>query len=876
MLDSLPEDLANRWKRGEKARAKDYMDRQPELRKNLAIYKALVQEELRQIYLSGAKVDTESLLKDYPECRETILGFDPQFETLVATKEDAYATQLQGTRILEGPSAKSSTEQPAGELLTSRSYYPKIPGFDILSELGRGGMGVVYRARQISANRLVALKVVRNEVLDTADHETRANALERFRTEAKAAASLQHDNIISVYEVGEVPSKDTRSSPLRYYAMRFVQGTSLFDMIRKGPLENRRAAKYVMHVARALQAAHDQGILHRDMKPHNVMVEAATDRPLVADFGLAKFVHSDNSITYAGQIMGTPSYMSPEQAQDATLVKAPADQYSLGATLYHLLAGHPPFAAPTVQETIRQILEKPAVRLRESNPAIDLDLETICMKAIEKEPSKRYGSCQEFAEDLERYLDGRPIQARPVSNTERAWRWCRRNPTLAGMIGAVAALALSTFAAIIVGYRQTADALAVSESRLNKALQVVDDLFTQVSEDELLNEPGMQKLRTELLQRALAHYEYFLAESKEDSTRSDSKILEEVGKSNYRFGMIQKLTGKLDAAKASLNKAMAIQEQLLEQQPESIARLESLAETLNAVGNLASESEDYATALDAFERSHKLRVQLASKEPGQLKYQRLVCNTLMNIGLAEINLEKVSEGQAHVLESQEKRIDLQKSFPESDKLQKDIARGWFNLAKNQFGTHAAQEVNKYALRSVEAYRKAIELDKRSLSNQSEASVAMLLLGESYVNLGLEQDAQRVFEEGRNLAKRHAESNPDVVEYQNQLALMERSLGAMYATNQQWDRAEQSWKNALEITRRFHSLSPDSLPLTDDLVTSLCALGDLAARKGDVPAAWKYRQESMPGLLKLSSKPNADPWFSEQIQANRQWLDANEP
>jgi len=495
MLESLPGDLAERWKRGEKVRALDYLERQPELRRNLAIYRLLVEEELRQSHQAGMTLDTEELCRVYPECRESILGFDPQFETLVATKKDLYET------------SGFETAATDGLVLTSRSDFPQIPGFEILAELGRGGMGIVYRARQISANRLVALKVVRNEVLETADLATRANALERFRTEAKAAASLQHDNIISVYEVGEVPSKYPHQSPLRYYAMRFVQGISLYDLLRKGPLENQRAAKYVAQVARALQAAHDQGILHRDMKPHNVMVESSTDRPLVADFGLAKFVHSDNSITYAGQIMGTPSYMSPEQAQDASLVKAAADQYSLGATLYHLLAGHPPFAAPTVQETIRQILEKPPVRLRESNPAVDRDLETICMKAIEKDPLKRYGSCQELADDLQRYIDGVPIYARPVSSLERAWRWSRRNPVLSGMIAAVTLLAFSTAIAIIVGYVKTSEALAVSESRLNKALSVVDDLFTQVSEDELLNEPGMQNLRTELLEKAITHYE---------------------------------------------------------------------------------------------------------------------------------------------------------------------------------------------------------------------------------------------------------------------------------------------------------------------------------------------------------------------------------
>lgn len=173
MLDGLPQDLANRWKRGEKARALEYLERQPELRRNLVIYKLLVQEELKQIHQSGLTIDTQQLVIDYPECRDTILNFDPQFQTLAAAPDDQDATELGQTKALDQP------------VKTSRSIHPEIPGFEILSELGRGGMGVVYRARQISANRLVALKVVRNEVLETADLQTRANALERFRTEAK-------------------------------------------------------------------------------------------------------------------------------------------------------------------------------------------------------------------------------------------------------------------------------------------------------------------------------------------------------------------------------------------------------------------------------------------------------------------------------------------------------------------------------------------------------------------------------------------------------------------------------------------------------------------------------------------------------------------
>jgi serine/threonine protein kinase len=818
------------------------------------------------MHQSGQMLDTERLLGDYPECRETILGFDPNFETLVATLEDGFETQLAQTKALDHSEATTS-------VVTSRSGYPQIPGFEILSELGRGGMGIVYRARQNSANRQVALKVVRSEMLDTSDLASRANALERFRTEAKAAASLQHDNIIPVYEVGEVPAKDTRQSPLRYYAMRFIQGTSLYDILRKGPLDGRRAARYIVQIARALQAAHDQGILHRDIKPHNVMIETATDRPLIADFGLAKFVHNDNSLTHAGQIIGTPSYMSPEQAQDASGVKAAADQYSLGATLYHLLAGHPPFAAPSLQEIIRQILDRPPVSLRESNPSIDRDLETICMKAIEKEPSKRYGSCQEFAEDLQRYIEGRPIVARPVSTFERGWRWCRRNPVLAGMMLAVSLLALTTFGAIAIGYRQTAQALSVSESRLEKAFQVVDDLFTRISEDELLNEPGMQKLRSELLQKALVHYEYFLSESKKYSTESDPKLLSEIGKSNYRLATIQQLMGNMEIAKEALHDARVIQQKLLDQDPENIDRLKSLADTLNSTGSLASNMGDHAVALEAFEQAHRYREKLVSKFPDQLAYQMLACNTTMNIGIAKVQLMRLEEGLEDLDKSQSKRLELRERYPDSAKLQQDIARGWYGLGKLTFDIKPRGQVTGYLIKSVESFRRSLELDSRSLSNQYQMINALWLLGESYTDGRETPQALEVLQEAQVMSGKLAEANSEVLEFQMQLGHIERSLGRIYYDKGEWSESERSWKKALSITRSFMSHSPESDLLLDDLVTSLCALGDLEVMRGEDKKAMEYRQEAMLGLKRLSKNRPEDSWYREQLDATGAWIKA---
>src|SRR5262245_39736918 len=255
---------------------------------------------------------------------------------------------------------------------------PDVKGYRILGPLGRGGMGMVYRAVQEAPDRVVALKVIRPDKLDGLSPEQRREAVRRFETEARAAARLGHEHIVPVFEVGEVEGRP-------FYSMQYVEGASLADLLEKGPLKPRQAAAYLERVARAVHEAHRHGILHRDLKPENVLVEAATDRPFVADFGLAKLVQEGAEGTRTGAVMGTPAYMSPEQAQDSARVTVASDVYSLGATLYALLTGRPPFPErepPAVK--LRRVIEEEPVSPRRLRPEIARDLETICLKRSEE------------------------------------------------------------------------------------------------------------------------------------------------------------------------------------------------------------------------------------------------------------------------------------------------------------------------------------------------------------------------------------------------------------------------------------------------------------------------------------------------------------
>ena len=303
--------------------------------------------------------------------------------------------------------------------------------FEIEEEIGRGGMGVVHRARQRRPNRIVAVKVINTKRLDEALPIDRKKALERFENEAESAARLEHDNVVPVFEVGEAEGQ-------HYYAMKYVRGRSLAELVREGALDNRTAARYMEGVARGIEHAHRHGVLHRDIKPSNILIDEATDRAMVTDFGVAKSLGGDGEVTRAGEVFGTLPYMSPEQAESSNKVTRESDVYSLGATLYHVLTGRPPFQGTTDIEVLRQVREDAPEPARKLKPTVDRDLETICSKCLEKEADRRYATPDAVADELVRYLNGEPIEARPIGQLGRAWRWCRRNPVVAILSAAVA------------------------------------------------------------------------------------------------------------------------------------------------------------------------------------------------------------------------------------------------------------------------------------------------------------------------------------------------------------------------------------------------------------------------------------------------------
>jgi WD40 repeat protein len=403
--------------------------------------------------------------KTCPDCGAVLPADAPQgfcAQCLMAAGANE-ATQLGATHT------SSRAEERPGRAVEPevRPAQHSFGDYELLEEIARGGMGVVYKARQLSLDRIVAVKMI------LAGAAASREFIHRFRTEAAAAANLQHPNIVAVHEVGAHQGEN-------FLVMDFVDGPNLSHFVGQQPLPAQRAARYVKLIAEAIHYAHERGILHRDLKPSNVLIDSVTDQPRVTDFGLAKRLDGESSLTVTGQVLGSPNFMPPEQASGSRgKVGRHSDVYGLGAILYHLLTARAPFQAESLEAIVTQVLNTEPVPPRLANPTIPRDLETICLKCLEKEPGRRYVSAAALGAELERWLRGEPIQARPTTAWQRAVKWTRRKPAIAALVAAVLAVGMAGLAGVLWQWRKANAQREEAEANLYAADMILAGLALQ-------------------------------------------------------------------------------------------------------------------------------------------------------------------------------------------------------------------------------------------------------------------------------------------------------------------------------------------------------------------------------------------------------------
>jgi serine/threonine protein kinase len=761
------------------------------------------------------------------------------------------------------PSPAMSMPPTAG---AARAPARRFGNYELVDTIAKGGMGIVYKAKHLKLNRIVALKMILSgKFADDLE-------VQRFYSEAEAAAKLRHPNIVGIHDVGECEGQ-------HFFSMDYIEGKSLADVLKDQALAPKHAAEMLQTIAAAMHYAHTEGVVHRDLKPSNVLLDAGGS-PLITDFGLAKQVQGGggaSQMTMAGTVVGTPSYMPPEQAAGRIeLVNVRSDVYSLGAILYELLSGRPPFRGAGVMETLKAVLENEPVALRVLSPSIPRDLETICHKCLQKEPEKRYATAKELADELGRFLRGEPILAQPIGPLARAWRWCLRNPVVAStsaaaLFGLILALIAST-----VGYVKTSAALAESEvSRQlaeesnRQAMEAVNDLFTQVSENTLLNKPGLQPLRKELLGRALTYYQRFLKQRS-----GDPRVQDELASAHFRIALITEAIESTDQALPLYETARSMQEKLVRATPNNPARLEAYGNTLNALGTALATKKKHADAQQIFDGAAEVRTTLIQLAPDNSEYQRLLANTYMNLGVSLRGSGDREGARKRFAQAQEIRTAALKKDQENSKLHRDLGKGHYGLGNLSRQEGDIADARAQYARAAEEFELVVNRDQADLENRLLLAVCYRLLGD----LASTEDvavAREWYAKARARIKPLAEQNPEVVDYQVELASLGLNRGYLDSDDGQTAAAIAAFNEACAILAPLAE-SPAALPRhRRELALARRALGAEQIHFGQRSDGLANLRRARDELSRLAQDFPGDADYAQQLQETDDAIKASE-
>jgi serine/threonine protein kinase len=846
-LTSLLADQRQRWQRGERIRVEDYDVGDPRVPADAEAILQLIYNEVILREQQGEAPQLAEYLQRFPNLADPLrLQFEVDQAILSGQLLQSALKQTETARLLG-----SSTLSVAAEEVN-------IPNYEILGVLGQGGMGIVFQALQMNLRRVVALKMVRAGSLNDQDR------LARVRIEAEAAARLQHPHIVQIYEVGEYAGRP-------YLALEYVDGGSLAQRLEGNPVPANHVAPFVEMLARAMDYAHQRGIVHRDLKPANILLQIADCRvhseggqsaicdlqsaiPKITDFGLAKLLDGGGeNQTLTGEILGTPVYMAPEQATGKTKETVPAtDVYALGAILYEMLTGRPPFVGESRLATLEQIRCQEPVPPRSLQPHVPQDLQTICLKCLQKEPHRRYASAAALAEDLRRFQANEPILARPSSWVERAGSWCRRNPTVAFLVSFVALLLVlisvgSVVAAVWLGQelRRAQRAEQNAEEARAAAVQAREDLQWQKdrADANLLITLGV--LEKKLVDEKKADQQAWLGQKKRQELQEVLErfhVLREInsaspemtklrGRAYGQMAAVQEILGEYEQAERSLVQARELQESLRRGSPNDLAYQYDLAGTLHVLGRVRSHSRRVQESEAAYREAIQLDQRLAAVS-AQPQYRDALARHFHGLGLLlagqparqqearesfqeaimlheHLVAERPNAGYQEILNQHRYKLSVLEGvgLEEREKACRKRVTELETLAANQPRSQAHQhnlavgyhELGKLlALKAKEAVEAA---RKRKASRSPEVDVAV-------------GEAEDAYQRAALLDGKLASENQDISRYRRGLAQHYVGLGDLFLwTARQPQKAQAPYRAALDL---YKKLAPEDATSRGDL------------------------------------------------------------
>ena len=689
-------------------------------------------------------------------------------------------------------------------------------GYELLGRVGGGGMGEVYRVRHRRLDRVVALKMIRCQSPEV---------VLRFRFEAQAVARLQHPNIVQIYEVGDFDGRP-------FLTLEYVPGGSLDHHLAGTPVSPTQAAELLRALARAVHHAHERGIIHRDLKPANILMADEGDGPVpkVADFGIARLADVDSGVTRDGDILGTPSYMAPEQADGRVERIGPAtDVYSLGVLLYEMMTGRVPFRGVDAVQTLLMVRTQDPVAPRKFNARLPRDLETICLKCLAKDPAHRYATAAELGDDLGRWLEGKAIRARPVGAATRIGLWTRRNPAAAALVATVAFALMAGLATAVVVERRARSAaersLARETARFALAAEAVGTFHSQISQDLLLKQKGFAQTRAALLGQARDFYARLgdLLDRQEDRGSRG-----ELATAFQKLGDLELEIGRKPEAEAAYRRGLAICEAIARVPGAGVEAEADVARLLMKLGQVHRYRDLNRDAVAYGQRARHMLEPLVRDHPEIARLRYDLADTLNDLGAFAYSLEDLPASQSYIDRSLRLREELVAEHPDDAEYRNKLSHGYYN--RSVLATSLKQPSGDLLSKAEEQRRILLKSNPEKI--EWLADLGRILLSRS--NLAIEQgdraEGYRYYEQTRDLLESVIRKVPEIETARMDLGNALEQLGTHLILDRRYDEAIRTLDRAVEVL--------DSIDDRNGFATNLISIAILRGAE----AEWRLGHE----------------------------------